>query len=117
MEVHDFISGLAGLLQDETNPVTALANAAAYLYDETEGLNWAGFYLLHGDRAQTMENRSEREDVYIFRGFFRRSDLEEGKIGLCITRWDFGASDPENCIELANEEIRFDSGVNRIPLG
>lgn len=39
MEVHDFISGLAGLLQDETNPVTALANAAAYLYDETEGLN------------------------------------------------------------------------------
>ena len=49
MEVHDFISGLAGLLQDETNPVTALANAAAYLYDEMEGLNWAGFYLLHGD--------------------------------------------------------------------
>lgn len=75
------------------------------------------FYLLHGDRAQTMENRSEREDVYIFRGFFRRSDLEEGNPGLCITRWDFGASDPENCIELANEEIRFDSGVNRIPLG
>jgi len=34
------------LLQSEPHPLPALANTAALLYAEMEGLNWAGFYLL-----------------------------------------------------------------------
>ena len=31
-------------------PVSALANAAALLWDALEEINWAGFYLLHGEK-------------------------------------------------------------------
>ncbi|WP_125703057.1 GAF domain-containing protein [Lacticaseibacillus daqingensis] len=39
------IAQVDALLTDEHNPITALANAAALLYNSMSDLNWAGFYL------------------------------------------------------------------------
>lgn len=39
---------LAALIED-CPPVSALANAAALLWEALENINWAGFYLLKGD--------------------------------------------------------------------
>ena len=40
---------LESLLSAETDPVANMANMAAVLFNGLEHLNWAGFYILHGD--------------------------------------------------------------------
>lgn len=40
---------LRALTEGVPHPIANLANAAALLFDQLEGLNWAGFYLLEGD--------------------------------------------------------------------
>lgn len=42
--------GLAMLLFVNDHPITILANAAAFIFDTFEQLNWAGFYLYDGDK-------------------------------------------------------------------
>jgi L-methionine (R)-S-oxide reductase len=37
-----------GLLGDERHPLANAANISALIFQEIEGLNWAGFYLMHG---------------------------------------------------------------------
>ena len=37
------------LLAAETDPIANAANTAALLFNTLPGLNWAGFYILHGD--------------------------------------------------------------------
>lgn len=37
------------LLAAETDPIANAANTAALLFNALPGLNWAGFYILHGD--------------------------------------------------------------------
>ena len=39
------LARLTALLEAETDAVATLSNAAAFLYDEFDGLNWCGFYL------------------------------------------------------------------------
>ena len=39
---------IATIIQDETDPVANMANAAALIFHSVPGLNWAGFYLLKG---------------------------------------------------------------------
>lgn len=41
---------LAALVGGVPHQIANLANAAALLYHTLDGLNWAGFYLLEGDR-------------------------------------------------------------------
>lgn len=41
---------LGALIHGVPHPIANLANAAALLYHTLDGLNWAGFYLLEGDR-------------------------------------------------------------------
>ena len=41
---------LSALLSGEDDPIATLANAAAFLYQELDDLNWCGFYLF---RAET----------------------------------------------------------------
>ncbi len=40
---------MEALLEGDLGPVANLANAAALIYLQVEGLNWAGFYLLRGE--------------------------------------------------------------------
>ena len=40
---------LRALIEGVPHKIANLANASALLYDELDGLNWAGFYLLEGD--------------------------------------------------------------------
>jgi len=40
---------IQALLAEEDDLVAGLANAAAVIMERTDGLNWAGFYLLKGD--------------------------------------------------------------------
>ena len=37
-----------GLLEGERHPLANAANLSALLFQEIEGLNWAGFYFMHG---------------------------------------------------------------------
>lgn len=41
---------LRALIEGVPHKIANLANASALLYNELDGLNWAGFYLLEGDR-------------------------------------------------------------------
>lgn len=41
---------LKGLIEGVPHPLANLANASALLWQELERINWAGFYLLEGDR-------------------------------------------------------------------
>ena len=41
---------LEALTADVPHKIANLANASALIYDRLEDLNWAGFYLLEGDR-------------------------------------------------------------------
>ena len=41
---------LASLVEGVPHPLANLANAAALLWDSLGGINWAGFYLMEGDR-------------------------------------------------------------------
>ena len=43
-------SELKALTEDVPHRIANLANASALIYDRLEDLNWAGFYLLEGDR-------------------------------------------------------------------
>ena len=43
-------SALTALMEDVPHKIANLANASALIYDTLEDLNWAGFYLLEGDR-------------------------------------------------------------------
>jgi len=44
------IASLAALLEGIDNPVSALANASAYLNDLLEDVNWVGFYTYDGEK-------------------------------------------------------------------
>jgi GAF domain-containing protein len=39
---------ISAIIQDETDPVANMANAAALIYHSVPRLNWVGFYLLKG---------------------------------------------------------------------
>lgn len=39
---------LAGLLQEERDPIANAANTSALIFDQMPALNWAGFYFLRG---------------------------------------------------------------------
>lgn len=41
---------LREMIGQDPDPVPVLSNASAILMDSMEGLNWAGFYLMRGDR-------------------------------------------------------------------
>lgn len=41
---------LCSLIRDVPYTIANLANAAAFIYNSFEDINWAGFYLLEGDR-------------------------------------------------------------------
>ncbi len=41
---------MKSLLEGVDYTISNLANASALIYDSMEGLNWAGFYILEGDR-------------------------------------------------------------------
>ncbi len=45
-----FAAALRGLLVREDHPITTLANAAAFVFETTDRLNWAGFYLFDGSK-------------------------------------------------------------------
>jgi L-methionine (R)-S-oxide reductase len=45
----ELVGQIEGLLSGETDAVANLANAAAVIYHGLPVLNWAGFYLAHGD--------------------------------------------------------------------
>lgn len=47
---HSLHESLAGLLSPADHPITVLANAAAFIYEATDRLNWAGFYLFDGSQ-------------------------------------------------------------------
>ena len=49
MDTSAFLNMYQELLDRETNVVASLANSAAYLYTNLQDINWAGFYLKHGD--------------------------------------------------------------------
>jgi GAF domain-containing protein len=41
---------LSSLIEGVPHKIANLANASALIYSELDGLNWAGFYLVEGDR-------------------------------------------------------------------
>ncbi|MBO4563587.1 MAG: GAF domain-containing protein [Clostridia bacterium] len=43
-------SALAALVSGVPHLVANLANASALIYDSLDGLNWAGFYIVEGDK-------------------------------------------------------------------
>jgi L-methionine (R)-S-oxide reductase len=45
----DLAGQLNALLSDEHDPIANLANSAAIIYQALPRVNWAGFYLLHGE--------------------------------------------------------------------
>ncbi len=49
MDYTQLLPQLAALLQGETDPVANMANMAAVLYHHLPQINWAGFYVRHGD--------------------------------------------------------------------
>lgn len=49
MNYSDLCEKLRALIRGVPHKTANLANAAALLYTEMTGLNWAGFYLLEGD--------------------------------------------------------------------
>ncbi len=46
----ELCEALDSLIKDVPHTVANLANASALLYDRLEGINWAGFYLLEGEK-------------------------------------------------------------------
>ncbi len=49
-DYHELNVRLAALVEGIPHPISNLANAAALLWHSLPDLNWAGFYLLEGDR-------------------------------------------------------------------
>jgi len=47
---HQLALDLEALLDNSDNPITTLANAAAYLYRSIDRINWLGFYIYDGDK-------------------------------------------------------------------
>ena len=45
----DLLAELRSLLAGETDPIANAANTASLLFARISGLNWAGFYFLHGE--------------------------------------------------------------------
>ena len=48
--LYDLLEKQLSTLVDDCSPVSALANAAALLWDALEDINWAGFYLLRENK-------------------------------------------------------------------
>lgn len=46
----DLETALRGLIEDEPDALANLANSAALIFHSMENINWAGFYLLRGDK-------------------------------------------------------------------
>ena len=72
---------LASLIEGEPDLVANLANAAAALNSEVEGLNWVGFYLVRGEQLV----------LGPFQGLPACIRLPYGK-GVCGTAWQQGES-------------------------
>ena len=49
VDYNELNAQLAALVDGVPHPIANLANAAALLYQQLPGLNWAGFYLREGD--------------------------------------------------------------------
>ena len=49
-DYNDINKRLRALIESVPHTVANLANASALIYSELDGLNWAGFYLVEGDR-------------------------------------------------------------------
>lgn len=49
-DYNDINKRLRALIEGVPHTVANLANASALIYSELDGLNWAGFYLVEGDR-------------------------------------------------------------------
>ena len=49
-DYNDINKRLCALIEGVPHTVANLANASALIYSELDGLNWAGFYLVEGDR-------------------------------------------------------------------
>lgn len=69
----------SSLLEGETYPLTAFANAAALLFDRLEQVNWAGFYFVRGDVLQ----------LGPFQGKPACTRIGRGK-GVCGAAWQTG---------------------------
>ncbi|MEI8093514.1 MAG: GAF domain-containing protein [Spirochaetales bacterium] len=72
---------LASLIEGEPDLIANLANAAALLNSEVEGLNWVGFYLVKGDQLV----------LGPFQGLPACIRLPYGK-GVCGSSWRRGES-------------------------
>lgn len=49
MDYSLLVAQARGLLSGHRDKVSNAANLSALIYQETTGINWAGFYFLHGD--------------------------------------------------------------------
>lgn len=45
----ELLSGIKALVDDDDDIISAMANTAAAVFSEVDGLNWAGFYRVKGD--------------------------------------------------------------------
>lgn len=45
----ELLENVTALLEGENDFIAAMANCSALLFEHLDGINWAGFYLRHGD--------------------------------------------------------------------
>ena len=72
---------LEALVEKSPTLVSALSNAAAYLYENLSGVNWAGFYILRGDNLVLgpFQGRPACDLIPLTRGVCGRA-AREGRI-------------------------------------
>lgn len=73
----ELLRELDGLLNQQDEWFTSLANSAALLFTRLEGLNWAGFYLVRGSRLV----------LGPFQGKPACTEILKGR-GVCGTAWE-----------------------------
>ena len=94
-------SALKALTEDVPHRIANLANASALIYDRLEDLNWAGFYLLEGDKLI----------LGPFQGKPACIEIPVGK-GVCGTAVQEGKSQPVPDVHLFPGHIACDSASN-----
>ena len=92
---------LRTLAEASREPIPVLANASALLYEAMEGLNWAGFYLVHGDELLLGPFQGKVACVRIARGK-----------GVCGTAWAEDAVQLVPNVHLFPGHIACDSASN-----
>lgn len=92
---------LRTLAEASREPIPVLANASALLYEAMEGLNWAGFYLVHGDALLLGPFQGKVACVRIARGK-----------GVCGTAWAEDAVQLVPNVHLFPGHIACDSASN-----